>query len=254
MEINQNFKKFNLEFSNVYIYYRVSTISQEYENNGLDNQTNLCENYLNNIYKIKEKNINYYCDIGSTYNNRSILKEQNKMIKDLPKYSKSLIVIYDVSRIGRNTFLAFQFLNKIKKLNSFIIAVKDNLCFNYNKLMDKKFYNKIIEAELSSDKKSINSLERINDIKIRGGYLGRPPFGFKIIRENNLPKLKICDLEMKVVNQIKKKYIKDKCYYKTLNYFNLKKKYNRNKLWTINSIKTIIKKDYLDEEFNNLKI
>ena len=52
----------------------------------------------------------------------------------------------------------------------------------------------------------------------------------------------------------RQKYIKEKCYYKTLNHFNLKKKYNRNKFWTINSIKTIIKKDYLDEEFNNLKI
>ena len=253
MEINQNFKKYNLEFSNVYIYYRVSTISQEYENNGLDNQTNLCENYLNNVYKIKEKNINYYCDIGSTYHNKT-LKQQNKMIKDLPKYSNSLIIIYDISRIGRNTFLAFQFLNKIKKLNSFVIAVKDNLCFNYNKLMDKKFYNKIIEAELSSDNKSINSIERINDIKIRGGYVGRPPFGYKIIRVNNLPKLIKCDLEMKLIEQIKKKYSKDKCYYKTLNYFNIKNKFNRNSLWTIYSIKRIIKKDYLLQQLENLKI
>jgi len=59
---------------------------------------------------------------------------------------------------------------------------------------------------------------------------------------------------MKLIEQIKKKYSKDKCYYKTLNYFNIKNKFNRNSLWTIYSIKRIIKKDYLLQQLENLKI
>ena len=245
-----NFTNFNIKFKKTYVYYRVSNKRQandldnqqtnNYDNqpNGLDNQTDLCDEYALKILKTSESNIDYYCDIASSYNNPNALKELNKLAKNLEP--NSVILIYSVSRLGRNTFQVFKLLRTIKKLNSCIIAVNDNLCYNNNnRMMDKKFYHKIIDAELSSDYKSERSKNHIINLKKNGGFIGRPPYGYKIYKKNNIPALIENKDEFSIINLIKDQF-------KILQNYTLVADY-------LNTNNILKRNDYFFKLFNNLK-
>jgi len=231
--------------SGIYIYLRVSTKSQQTESNGLDNQKSICEQYIKENYgPISNLNIEYYNDVASSYNNPNALTNLNKLIRKIN--SNSIIIVGDVSRLGRNCFQVFTLLRKIKKLNSIIVAVNDELIYNNsNRLIDKKFYNKIIEAEHSSDLKSIKSKERAQYIKKNNGYLGKAFYGTQIVKINNIPKLYKNQNEISNINLMKSQYQILKNFDMVATYLNNKKKYNRNNIkWSGLSIKNILKKHY----------
>ena len=187
----------------IYVYYRVSTHYQADDNrNGLDSQTDTCDRYALKIFKTPERNIDYYCDIGSTYNNKCVLKEQNKLIRDL-NYN-SVVLVYDVSRLGRNILQVFKLLKKIKENHSYVISINDNVCYGKSRLLDKKFLYKVIESEEKSDLKSSRMSGYISMIRSLGGYIGRSPYGYNIAKINSVPKLVKNTEEQNVIKQIKK--------------------------------------------------
>jgi len=236
---------FNEYNSGVYVYLRVSTKSQEKDTYGLENQKKVCELYIKeNLGPLKNFNIQYYIDIASSYNDPNALKKLNKLMRNIN--NKSILLVGDVSRLGRNCFQVFTLLRKIKKSNSIIIAINDNLIFNNsNRLMDKKFYNKIIEAEYSSDLKSIKSKERACFIKKNNGYLGKAFYGTQIIKTNNIPKLFKNSKEIDNVLLMKSQYKTLKDFDMVADYMNLNNKLNKNNVnWTGNTIKSILKKFY----------
>lgn len=249
-----NFKNFNINPSNIYIYLRVSTKSQANLSNGLDNQIKLCEDYVKNILNKSVKSINlieHYVDIGSSYNYKNTLKQLNKLLKNIN--SNDLILVGDTSRLGRNTFQVFQLLKKIRETNSHIIAVSDNLCYNNNRLMDKKFYHKIIDAEESSDLKSLKILNRIEHLKQNGGWLGRAPYGYKILKINNIPKLYKNKIELNIVKKMEIQFKLTTDFVQVANYLNSHKLLNRKNIsWNNIAIKNILKKHY-PSLFLNLK-
>lgn len=236
---------FNKNISNIYIYLRVSTKNQESDSNGLENQKKICEQYIKDHFgKINSFNIEYYTDIASSYNKPDALKKLNKLLKNI--LSESIIIVGDVSRLGRNCFQVFTMLRKIKKSNCKIIAVSDGLIYNNsNKLMDKKFYNKIIEAEQSSDLKSIKSSERIQFIKKHNGYLGKAFYGTKILKINNIPRLHKNNEEIKNINLMKSQYKILKEFDMVADYMNLNNKLNRKgKIWNEKTIRQVLTKFY----------
>lgn len=233
--------QYALNPNKIYVYLRVSTKSQTLETNGLEDQLEICSDYITNNFKSKP--VEYFREIGSSYNNKSNLPILNKMAKKFEP--NSLLIVRDVSRLGRNTFQVFTLLKKIKKLNSHIISINDNLCYNHSRLMDRDFSHKIIDAEKESDIKNLISIKRIQEIKKAGGYFGNPPFGTVKIKLNNIPYLYKNHVELEIINLMKKIYKKEIDIKKVVNYLNSNKIYNRNnKLWTECSVKNILKKNF----------
>jgi DNA invertase Pin-like site-specific DNA recombinase len=244
--------KLNNTFNNVsqvYIYYRVSTSRQAGDfANGLDRQTNACERYIESNLKKQINNINYYCDIGSSYNNKSKLPQLQKMLRELK--SNSVILIYDVSRLGRNTQQVFSALRKVTKLNSKIIAVEDNMTFGVNKMIDKRFYNKVIQAETESDIKSVNAKQKIAILKKNKIHIGKVPFGYSL--ENK--KLIINSDEQKIINLLIEKYKELKSYVKVAEHYNNMNMLYRNNAWSSKTISYLINKNNITNKMNSLNI
>jgi DNA invertase Pin-like site-specific DNA recombinase len=247
---NSNLNNTFNNVSQVYIYYRVSTSRQAGDfANGLDRQTNACERYIESNLKKQINNINYYCDIGSSYNNKSKLPQLQKMLRELQP--NSVICIYDVSRLGRNTQQVFSALRRVTKLNSKIIAVEDNMTFGVNKMIDKRFYNKVIQAETESDIKSVNAKQKIAILKKNKIHIGKVPFGYSL--ENK--QLIINSDEQKIINLLIEKYKELKSYVKVAEHYNNMNMLYRNNAWSSKTISYLINKNNnITNKMNSLNI
>lgn len=234
----------NINPSTIYVYLRVSTKTQTYKSNGLEEQNNICQEYIKKYFpKINSYEIKFYTDIGSSYHDKNILFNLNKIINKISSQTNSLILVRDISRLGRNTFQVFSLLRKIKKFNSYIIGIEENLCYNYSRLMDKKFYHSIIDSEENSDIKSIKSINRIEKIKLMGGYIGRVPYGTQIIKKNNIPYIYKNPVEINTIRTIKNVFLKYLNIIKTTKYLKSSNiKYRNNIDWTEKQITNIVKK------------
>ncbi len=137
---------FSINPTNVYVYLRVSTRAQTHKSNGLEDQRKICQDYLKENFP-KSTIFKYYTDIGSSYNEKNVLTNLNKLIKEVSLEKNSLILVRDISRLGRNTFQVFSLLRKVTKSNSHIIGIEENLCWNYSRLMDRKFSHAIIDSD-----------------------------------------------------------------------------------------------------------
>lgn len=246
---------FTINPSTIYVYLRVSTKSQTYKSNGLEEQNVLCQEYINKHFPNFDcYGIKFYTDVGSSYYDKNVLINLNKIIKNISNQTNSLILVRDISRLGRNTFQVFNLLRKIRKTNSYIIGIEENLCYNYSRLMDKKFYHKIIDSEENSDIKSSNSINRIKKIKLMGGYIGKVPYGTQIIKKNNIPYIYKNLDEINTIQTIKKIFLKYLDIVKTVKY--LKKsniKYRNNVDWTEKQIINIVNKFFPNLTQNNNK-
>ncbi len=242
-----SFINFNLQPENFYIYSRVSTNSQATDSNhGLDSQDLVSENYLKEIFSQNDKsieaNVNYYCDIGSSYSNPKSLHQLELMVKQLVQ--NSLILISETSRLGRNVRQVINMLKKVEDKNCWIISVTEGLCFNKSKLMNKQFYQKIIDAERESDLISIRTTNAYKVIKQKGGFIGCTPFGKKKIKINGINKLIDNQEEIniiKLVIELYKKFNSYKIVAVKLNENSIKK---RNLIWTRYSVHHLIKNNY----------
>jgi DNA invertase Pin-like site-specific DNA recombinase len=230
---NYNLSKIN----NVCVYYRVSTPGQANDERfGLDKQTDKCEYYSKNIFKKNENQINYYCDIGSTYNNKCVLKQQNVMIRDI-QYG-SVILVHDVSRLGRNIEQVFKLLKKVKAKDSYIISIEDNVCYGKTRLLDKKFWYKIIESEESSDKKSNRMTRHINMIRELGGHVGGVPYGYIVQKMNDVPRLAKNAVEQNAIKLIKS-MVNKKTLWQIVTILRASYGKKRGKMWTLMNVKSI---------------
>ena len=112
-----------LKIEKIFIYCRVSTLKQA---DNIDEQYKLCFDWIKNNFN-ENILIDYYYDIKSTYNNENALTSQNNMLKKLNK--NNLIVIKDISRLGRNEFQCINVLKKVKNKNAYIFSVEENLYY-----------------------------------------------------------------------------------------------------------------------------
>lgn len=232
---------FNIIPNQIYIYVRVSTKSQAFGPAGLEDQKLICYNYVNKYYKYVP--VEFFSEIGSSYNNKSKLPILSKIMKKITL--GSLIIIRDISRLGRDTFQVFSLLKKIKKNNSHIIGINENLCYNYSRLMDREFSHSIIDSEKSSDRKHIKSTLRIRDIKSKGGWIGAPPYGTMIVKYNSIPNLYKNPNEIETISLVGSEFIKYRNLSVVSETLNNNKIPNRGgKLWTPSSIRYLLNKHY----------
>ena len=220
----------------VYAYLRVSTrIQASNDKNGLEKQLDACTNYAKKVLK---KNIyECYTDIGTTYKNKCILTHQNKMLRQI--IPNSVILIHSVSRIGRDLTQTVKFLSSLKKKGVKIISITDNACYGKTRLLDKKFYYRMIHAEEKSDIKSERMTLRIMLIKRLGGYFGRPPYGYQTTMMNNVPMLTKNTSEQTNIKTIKSLFAKRKSVSTIVNYLNSHNRVKRGKEWTYQNVKSV---------------
>lgn len=213
-------EKFSIKPLYIYVYLRVSTHAQTHKSNGLEEQNEICQAYIKNNFPKLINCVEFYTDIGSSYNEKNNLTNLNKLIRKISSQTKVLLLVRDISRLGRNTFQVFNLLKKIKNSNSFVIGIENNLCYNYSKPMDRKFSHAIIDSEEHSDTKSIKLINRIKKIKLAGGYVGKVPYGCMVVKKNNIPFIYKNPSEIDVLVMIKQIYLKYKNISKTTKYLN----------------------------------
>ena len=234
---------FSIKPTYIYVYLRVSTQAQTYKTNGLEKQNEICQAYIKNIFPELTNSVEFYTDVGSSYNCKNILTNLNKIMRKLSTQTNALLLIRDISRLGRETFQVFNLLKKIKKSNSYIIGIEENLCYNYSKLMDRKFSYSIIKSEECSDIKSIKSTNRINKIISNNGYIGRVPYGCMVVKKNNIPYIYKNPNEIIILRMIKQVFLKYKNIPKTVKYLNTKNfKYRNGVKWNNKKINYYLKK------------
>jgi len=247
------FIQYNISPTNFYVYTRVSSNQQATDSNhGLDSQILICENYLKSIFEFNDQQIesvvDYYTDIGSSYSNPKALHQLNLLFKKLK--NDSLILISEISRLGRNVRQVINMLKTIEDKNCWIISVTEGLCFNKSKLMNKQFYQKIIDAERESDLISIRTTNAYKVIKEKGGFIGRAPFGKKKVINNGITTIVDNIDEINIIKLVNELYRKLKSYNivaEKLNENNIKK---RNILWTKYSVAYTIKKNHKIKNLN----
>lgn len=235
----------------IHVYTRVSTGKQSADKkHGLSTQIHLCDEYINKFYSTNQQ-INYWRDVGSSYKNDNILPDMKNLLRKLKP--NSLILISEVSRLGRNYKMVEQILKIIKKNKSFIVSVGENLVYGKSKLNDDKFIQKIIQSEKESDVLSMRIKNIQKYIKQNGGYIGKPPFGYKIEKNsNNIPILKENPKEIEFVDYIVD--LTNEC----CTYEEIKEKLNNNnilhnnKLWTTQKIKKILNKFHPEHMLLNI--
>lgn len=242
---------FSIKPTYIYVYLRVSTRIQTYKTNGLEEQNEICQAYIKKNFPKLTNSVEFYTDIGSSYNGKNVLTNLNKIIRKISTQKNALLLVRDISRLGRDTFQVFSMLRKIIKSNSYIIGIEENLCYNYSKLMNRKFSHLIIDSEEHSDTKSIKSTNRINKIISNGGYVGRVPYGCIVVKKNNIPYIYKNPNEINIIRMIKHVFLKYKNIPKTVKYLNMKNlKYRNGVEWNDKQIKNYLKKYFPNLLFN----
>ena len=239
--------------SNAYIYNRVSTGRQaQKDSHSLQDQKKICTEYIKEYFP----NLNnfLYDDIGSSYNGKQVLTQLNKLVLHLKE--NSIIIVSRISRLGRNIKQVMDILRKIEKKKSYVISVEESICWNMSKVMNNNFLIKVIESEKESNILSETIIKRQSNIKKLGGYVGKPPYGYKIIKNNkNIPVLVENSIEIDIVNKIIDLANKNYSYENISLYLNNKSIGYRKNTWTSNSVKYILDKFYLKDisiEFNTI--
>jgi DNA invertase Pin-like site-specific DNA recombinase len=216
----------------VIIYERVSSAGQdrpEYGRVGLETQnfTILDHCRKNNLTIIRT-----YSDVGS-----------GKFINELMNLGEMVttinnntdIIIYSVSRIGRNYDEVKKLINILHKKNCSIYSVTEKLFST-----DTKFDDLLKQAERESENLSRLIKNSIRRRKELGGHIGRVPYGYIAYRDTNgIRKIKINPLEKNIINIIKSKIESPK---KIANYLNKTGKLKRGNMWKPNMIRSIIYK------------
>ena len=242
---------FSIKPDYIYVYLRVSTPAQTHKSNGLKEQNEICQRYIKIHFPKLINNVEFLTDVGSSYNGKNKLINLNKIIRRLTTQTNALLLVRDISRLGRDTFQVFSLLRKIKKSNSYIIGIEENLCYNHSRLMDRKFSHSIIDSEEHSDFKSIKSKNRTNKIISNGGYVGRVPYGCMIVKKNNIPYIYKNPNEINTILMIKQVFLKYRNVPKTVKYLNAKNfKYRNGIEWNDKQITYYLKKYFPNLLFN----
>jgi len=230
------------------VYTRVSTRKQSTDKkHGLSYQKELCKNYIDKFYS-STINESYWEDVGSSYKSKLILREMGEIIRKLKP--NTMVVISEVSRLGRNYKMVENVLKAIQKKKSYVVSISENLVYGMTKLQNKQFIHKVIDSEKESDVLSMRTKNTQSYIKKNGGYIGKPPFGYKITKNSrNIPVLKQNPEDFYMIDNIVN--LTNDCYSydEIANIMNTKNLFYKNKMWSGAKIKEILKKFYPEHMF-----
>ena len=223
-------------YKNIFIYTRVSTYKQSSKTVSLINQYDVCKKYIASNYI--NQNIFHYQDIASSYKNKNALGRQKAMIRNISQ--NDLIIIYDISRLGRNIYQVIDFLEKIRNKGATIYSVEDNLFYGKDKLIDNLFLYKVIKSKEYSDCLSNKTKTTQTFIKENGGHIGKVPYGYKLSHTDGIPKLVIENDEQKIIKLIINKHDNELLSFNDItNYLNNNLILKRNCNWTYTNVRYI---------------
>jgi len=202
-------KKDILKPKQVWVYVRVSSKGQNEEQYGRvgskTQNTKILQNCMENDYTI----LGTVSEVGSAY--RTKTPKLEKLI-NIAKQQEP-IVVYSVSRFSRNVNNARLYLERLHSKNSYIISVSENITS-----LDKGFMELVVQSEQESKMISNRSLDAYNRIRKQGGYNGKKPFGYNIVRHNGLRVLKENIIEQDICKKIRQKFNSCSSHTETLNY------------------------------------
>jgi DNA invertase Pin-like site-specific DNA recombinase len=233
------------------VYTRVSTRKQSGdEKHGLSSQKEICNDYINKCYS-SNTNISYLEDVGSSYKSKLILNDMGKMIRKIKP--RTLIIVTEVSRLGRNYKMVKSILKKISKKGARIVSICENLVYGQSRIKDKLFIKKVIDSEKESDVISMRVKNTQAYIKRNGGYIGKPPFGYKIIKNSrHIPILTENSEDFVLIEYIVDLTNQGFPYDTISKLMNGKGLLCKNKLWNNTKIKNILNKFYPEHMFLNI--
>lgn len=236
-------KKFDTyAFEHICVYLRVSTRKQSIDKKcGLPQQRQLCDKWVNS--NCGKSNISYWEDIGSSYKNEKVLCGMKLMIGKLKP--NTLIVISEVSRLGRSKNMVMKLLKSVLNKKSSVYSVGENLTFGIPKFSNSKFIARIVDAEKESNTLGMRISNSHSYIKNNGGYIGKPPFGYTVSRNHkNIPVLKENPEHFKFIDTMIGLADESYTYTQIANFMNTSGQMYKNKLWTGTKIKFLITKFY----------
>jgi DNA invertase Pin-like site-specific DNA recombinase len=186
------------------IYVRCSTPKQNTDHHqSLSTQEGICRQYASRL------NLNCIKVIRDIIPGHDGNLQSYKQI--LESYSNTHLIIADPSRLTRNVSDANNFLLECDKLNITIHFARDN--YQSDSLHDKKrIINSVCDAYIESKVLSKRIKSAISLRKELGSHIGKPPYGYMIIYQIDLPtrirlrKLEPHVYEQKVIDLIMKLY------------------------------------------------
>ena len=181
------------------IYCRSSTLKQnQYNHMSIETQLFHCKNYC------EENKLNITCFESEVCRAVSI-SNQRKLLKIINTNRNINIIIYDASRFSRSVYDGINLLRKCKNKNIIIHCVKDLVKSN-----DRFGYLKIVDGIKNAEIESATASERVrNAIKFRrslGHKIGRCPFGYKVIKTNNIRKFIADETGQNIISLMKTLY------------------------------------------------
>jgi len=219
----------------VICYLRVSSKGQDnpqYGRVGLATQNNVILDFaLKNGLIIRQTR----SEICSASKDMNKLTQLHSIISCIRK--NECLLIYSVSRFGRDFNAGKELIDKIHKKGAWVYSITDKIS-SYN----TRFIDLLKEAQHESEKISVNQIASIQRIKQNGGHIGPPPFGTCIYRDSNgVRKLKINNEEGEIIKKIRALYKKEGNYEIVVNLLNFKGILKRGNLWSVYSLKNVLK-------------
>ncbi|MGX4600219.1 recombinase family protein [Faecalimicrobium sp. JNUCC 81] len=196
------------------IYSRKSVFTGKGES--IENQIQLCNDYINSHYSVSKDDIYVYQDEGysGSNTNRPMFK---KLLSDANSKNFDCLVCYRLDRISRNISDFSSLIEHLNKLNIDFVSIKEQ--FDTSTPMGRAMlYISSVFAQLERETIAERVRDNMYELAKTGRWLGgRTPYGFKssciTYFDENMTQRKMYKLEtdkesMEVVKYIFNKYIK----------------------------------------------
>ncbi len=199
-------KRVPLKIYSVGIYARLSVDSSERKNESIDNQIELCRQYVAERDDLEL--FDCYSDLGRTGTNFE-REGFERLMQDVRLRKVDCIVVKDLSRFGRNHLEMGNYLGKIFPfLGVRFIAISDHydsmdgdpetLAVQLKNLVNE-LYAKDISMKIRSSREKQWE---------RGSFCGNyPAYGYRVVLEGTIRKLVVDEEPAQVVKEIYRKYL-----------------------------------------------
>lgn len=158
------------------IYSRKSKLTDRGES--IQNQVDMCKNYIFAHFDVSEKDIAIYEDEGFSGGNTD-RPEFQKLIRDVSKKRINAVVCYKLDRISRNVLDFSNVLETLNKYNASFISITEH--FDTTTPMGRAMVNiAAVFAQLERETIAERIRDNMRRLARTGRYIGStPPTGFK---------------------------------------------------------------------------
>lgn len=163
------------------IYCRVSS-AEQVDNTSLQTQEAACRDWCSrNDLEVSA----VYVDRGESAKTAD-RPEFLRMVSDCQKMrTASRVVVYRLDRFARNTLDHGIYAQRLKQAGVMLASVTENLTDDPSGNFVQNIYAAV--AQFDNDVRSTRAKDAMKAIRAKGGWVHKAPFGFKIVRRENIP-------------------------------------------------------------------